>query len=96
MTPSDFSHAIPRRLDDPPKFLFWERDVAFIALMGFLVGLAVDLQLLGLVSGIGMALGYSKLKAGKHPGMAAHLMSWVTGIPAFKELPPSYCRELEG
>jgi conjugal transfer pilus assembly protein TraL len=36
----DLSHYIPRRLDDKGKFLFWELDVAAVALLGMLVGVA--------------------------------------------------------
>lgn len=92
----DLSHYIPRRLDDKGKFLFWDLDVAAVALIGMLVGLASEYRILGLVGGIAMAYGYGKLKAGQHPGMAAHLFYWFTGMPEPKELPKSHLRELNG
>jgi len=92
----DLSHYIPRRLDDKGKFLFWELDVAAIALVGMLLGVAVEYRVLGVIVGVAMAFGYNKLKAGKHPGMAAHLLYWFTGIPAPKEMPKSHFRELNG
>ncbi|MDD3449963.1 MAG: type IV conjugative transfer system protein TraL [Gammaproteobacteria bacterium] len=93
---TDLSHYIPRRLDDAGKFLFWELDVAGIGLLGILLGVALDFPIIGLFIGIGLAYSYNKLKAGKHPGMAAHLLYWFTGIPEPKELPGSHIRELNG
>lgn len=93
---ADLSHYIPRRLDDAGKFLFWDLDVAGIGLLGILAGVAVDYPKCGVVFGIVLAHMYSKLKAGKHPGMATHLLYWFTGMPQPKELPPSHLRELNG
>jgi conjugal transfer pilus assembly protein TraL len=96
MSKQDLSHYIPRRLDDSGKFLFWDIDVAFVALLGMILGVATEYRVLGIVLGIVMAIGYKKLKSGKHPGIAAHLMYWLVGIPAPKELPPSHIREFNG
>jgi conjugal transfer pilus assembly protein TraL len=96
MSQQDLSHYIPRRLDDKSKFLFWDLDVAGVALIGMLLGVATEYRVLGLVGGILMAYGYSRLKAGRHPGMAAHLLYWFTGMPSPKELPKSHIRELNG
>lgn len=96
MSQQDLSHYIPRRLDDKGKFLFWDLDIAGVALLGMLLGVATEYRVLGLIAGLGMAYGYSKLKAGKHPGMAAHLLYWFTGMPDPKELPKSHIRELNG
>lgn len=92
----DLSHYIPRHLDDAPKFLFWELDIAGVCLMGILVGIATGFPILGVGLGVGVAFLYSKLKAGKHPGMATHLLYWLTGFPEPKELPRSHLRELNG
>lgn len=96
MSQTDLSHYIPRRLDDVSKFLFWELDVASIALVGIMLGIAVDMPIFGVVLGGSLAFGYGKLKAGKHPGMATHLLYWFTGFPEPKELPKSHIRELNG
>lgn len=93
---ADLSHYIPRRLDDGAKFLFWEMDVAMIGFMGVLVGIGSGFPVIGLLLGIGAAFLYGKLKAGKHPGMATHLLYWFTGFPEPKELPGSHIRELNG
>ncbi len=92
----DTSHLIPRRLDAAGKFLFWDVDVAAFALLGMLIGLGTGYNLSGLIVGIAMAFAYAKLKAGRHPGMATHLLYWWTGMPQPKELPGSHLRELNG
>lgn len=93
---NDLSHYIPKRLDDTGKFLFWDKDVAFIALAGVLLGLAIDFPIMGLLFGIVAAFYYGKLKGGKHPGMAIHILYWLTGFPELQELPNSHFREFNG
>lgn len=93
---TDLSHYIPRRLDDAPKFLFWEFDVAGLGLTGVFMGIATGFPVLGLLLGLALAFSYTKLKSGKHPGMANHLLYWFTGVPTPKELPGSHIRELNG
>lgn len=90
------THYIPRRLDDPAKFLFWEYDVAAIAGFGVFVGIYGGMLVPGLVLGLGGAAGWSKVKSGKHRGIAVHVMYWFTGYPKMKELPPSHLKELIG
>ncbi|CAB1371207.1 protein of unknown function (plasmid) [Denitratisoma oestradiolicum] len=47
MSQTDLSHYIPRRLDDAGKFLFWELDVAAIAILGMLIGVATEFPISG-------------------------------------------------
>ena len=96
MSKQDLSHYIPRQLDDGGKFLFWDIDVAFVALTGMLLGVATEYRLLGVLLGIAMAYGYRRLKAGQHPGIAVHLLYWFTGLPTPDELPASHLREFNG
>ncbi len=96
MSERDLSHYIPARLDDSGKFLFWERDVASVALLGIFVGIGTGFPIIGVVGGAGLAYAYSRLKSGSHPGMATHLAYWFTGIPEPKELPGSHLREFNG
>lgn len=93
---TDLSHYIPRRLDDAGKFLFWEQDVAVIGAIGMMGGISTGYPISGLFFGAALAYGYSKLKSGKHPGMAKHILYWFTGLPEPKELPGSHLRELNG
>ncbi|KML57050.1 conjugal transfer protein TraL [Burkholderia cepacia] len=92
----DLSHYVPSRLDDPEKFLFFRKDVAAIGLTGTIVGVATNHTLLGLVVGIAIAAAWQKFSSGQHPGMSAHVMYWVLGLPEPKKLPPSDLRELNG
>lgn len=88
------SHAIPRRLDDPGKFLFWEMDVAMVAAGAIAAGVLAGTVSVGIVLGIAGAALYNRLKAGKHRGMALHLLYWHLGWPHPKCVPPSHIREL--
>ncbi|MBS2132348.1 type IV conjugative transfer system protein TraL (plasmid) [Burkholderia thailandensis] len=92
----DLNHYVPRRLDDPPKFLFWSVDVATIALVGLILGVLAGYILVGLGMGVALALAWQKFSSGKHPGMAAHVIYWVIGWPEPKKLPPSHLREFNG
>jgi conjugal transfer pilus assembly protein TraL len=96
MSQVDFSHYIPRSLDKSDKFLFWDFDVAAVAILSMLVGLGTDHSISGVVVGLGLAYFYSKLKAGHHQGMSTHILYWWTGMPQPTELPPSHLRELNG
>lgn len=96
MSQQDLSHFIPRGLDNKGKFLFWDMDVALAAMLGMLLGVATEYRILGLVAGLLLAYGYSRLKAGQHPGMAVHLLYWFAGLPAPRDLPASHLRELNG
>lgn len=96
MAENNLSHYIPGHLNDQGKFLFFDYDVAGIALIGIFIGIFVSQPILGFMGGISAAYGYSTLKSGAHPGMAQHLLYWITGIPTPKELPSSDIRELIG
>jgi conjugal transfer pilus assembly protein TraL len=96
MSQPDLSHYIPSRLDSAGKFLFWDIDVALLGIAGLLIGQASGYPILGLVLGFSLAYAYSKLKTGRHPGMALHLLYWWTGMPSPQEVPGSHLRELNG
>ena len=46
-------HAIPRRLDDPERWLFWTVDEAAVLMGPALLGLAANAFVPGLVAGVG-------------------------------------------
>jgi len=92
----NLSHYIPRSLDDPPKFLFWDVDVVAFAMMGILFGILSSHEVIGMGAGVWMAYRWTKFKSGSHPGYANHLLYWAIGFPGPTELPPSYFRELNG
>ena len=93
---TDLSHYVPRRLDDGAKFLFWDMDIAMIAMLGVLVGMGLDYPILGMLAGVMGEFGYAKLTAGKHPGKPVHLMYCFPGLPEPKEQPGSHIREHNG
>lgn len=96
MAQDDISHYIPRRLDDPPKLLFFDRDVGMVAVIMMGMGVSLNYPITGIV--IGGILGFflNKFKAGQHPGMTTHYLYWISGVPVPKALPPSHVRELNG
>lgn len=90
--------AIPRRLDDKPKFLWWDMDQAMLVSMFIMLGVIAEMLGAGLVIGITVGYVYNKAKAGKHPDFAIHLMywylpEWVLGL---KSIPPSHETEFIG
>lgn len=93
----DLKLAIPVKLDDPPKFLWWDFDVAMIFMFGVIFGLVTQFALLGVVIGLFAAYGYQKTKQGKHKAFAIHFLYWKFGISmGVKSMPPSYVREFKG
>lgn len=97
MTTEDLSHDVPNTLDDPLKLLFWDIDVAVIALIGIVGGIGANHQVLGLGSGIGLAWAYGKyIKTGTHPGSPFHLLGWITGQPSLTDLPNTHLRDFHG
>lgn len=97
MSAEDLSHDIPTTLDDIPKLLFWDIDVAILALAGILIGIAANHQVIGLGFGIGIAYLYAKhFKTGTHSGAAFHLLGWMTGQPIPSDLPSTHLRDFHG
>lgn len=90
------THYIPRRLDDTPKFLMWDFDIAAVALFGFVVGVISGFLFTSAAGGIALAALLSKAKSGQHPGFSLHLLNWFVGYPSFRATPPSYVREYIG
>ena len=89
---------IPRRLNDPPRLFWWDMDVAMLMLGSALIGMLLGFLITGCLAGLAAAHGYARLKAGRHPGYALHLLYWhlpgfLTGL---QRTPPSHQRELHG
>lgn len=90
-------YAIPHRLDDPPKFLWWDFDVAILAMGCVAIGILTNQTLT--FSGIGViaALSYQKVKAGRNRAFGLHALYWY--LPTrfgFRITPPSAMREFIG
>ena len=67
---------IPKSLDAQERFLWWEMDQAIIAILMIGVGVIVGAMLSGMVAGSIAAWQYGRLKAGKHPRFALHVLYW--------------------
>ena len=74
-------HTIPRRLDDPERWLFWTVDEA-AALMGpALLGLAANQFVPGLIAGVGGWLVLRRVKRGGGANIARYALYWF--LPDF-------------
>lgn len=90
-------YIIPHRLDDPPKFLWWDFDVAILAMGCMCIGIMTNQLLTFTVLGGFVAAGYQKLKAGRHRAFGLHALYWYLPVSfGFKLTPPSAVREFIG
>jgi conjugal transfer pilus assembly protein TraL len=85
--------AIPRHLDDPPRFLFWDLDEAILFMLALVLGLMLDLVFPGVAAGLALALAYGRAKSGRHRAFALHLAYWYLPVTlGFQRTPPSCVR----
>lgn len=90
-------YIIPHRLDDPPKFLFWDFDVAILAMGCLVIGIMVNQTLTFAVIGCAVAMGYQKVKAGRSRAFGLHALYWYLPVKfGFRITPPSAVREFIG
>lgn len=88
---------VPRKLDEPPRFFFWEFDIALVFLVGIGFGILSNQIVLCTVLGTVGATVFSKTKSGQHPGYLVHLLYWYLPLNiGLKRTPPSYEREFVG
>lgn len=88
---------IPARLDDPPKFIWWDFDVALLFMGCLVFGVATEFFFTSIAIGLLMAYTYQKAKQGKHAAYGMHLIYWVTPVTfGMKATPPSSIREYIG
>ncbi|ODU89857.1 MAG: type IV conjugative transfer system protein TraL [Thiobacillus sp. 65-69] len=91
------SSTIPTRLDDPPKFMWWDFDVAMLFMSFFVFGLVTGWILSFSIVGILFAWLYRKSKAGQHRAYGMHLIYWHLPVNlGMKATPPSSIREYIG
>jgi len=93
---NEFEHLIPRRLDDKPKFFIWEIEQIGIAVLSLSIGALGNAMFSGLLLGILLSYGYSRMRSGHHTHYSVHAMYWY--LPAYmlrmKRIPPSQTTEL--
>ena len=91
-------HAIPRRLDDPERWLFWTMDEAAALLGPAVLGLAANAFVTGLVAGAAGWMLLRRVKRGGGANIALYALYWF--LPGFvlglKATPPSHVRRLVG
>lgn len=87
---------VPRLLDEPPKFLFWNFDVAIVFLGVLLFGILAGYFLTSLVVGAAAGYGIQRMKTGQAKGYGLHFLYWHLPINSFKRTPPSCIREFVG
>lgn len=90
-------YLIPRRLDDPPKFFFWDLDVAVVFCTVMVFGIAAGAIVIPALVAAAAGAGFSKLKQGQQKGFGIHAMYWHLPITmGFKRTPASCVREFVG
>ena len=91
-------HAIPRRLDDPERWLFWTLDEAAALLGPAVLGLAANRFVAGLVAGVAAWLLLRRVKRGGGANIAVYALYWF--LPGFvlrlRGTPPSHVRRFVG
>jgi len=96
MNEEQYHLLVPRLLDEPPKFLFWNFEVALVFLGMLLFGIMAGYFLISFFAGIAAAYGIQKMMAGQSKGYGLHVLYWHMPLNAFKRTPPSCIREFVG
>jgi conjugal transfer pilus assembly protein TraL len=87
---------VPRLLDEPPKFLFWDFDVAIVFLGLLFFGIMAGFFLTSIILALGAGYAIQRMKSGKSKGYGLHILYWYLPINLFKRTPPSCIREFIG
>ena len=91
-------YAIPSRLDDPERWLFWTLDEAAVLMGPAMLGLAANAFLMGLAVGAGGYLALRRIKRGGRAGLLMHAAYWLLPGAALRlqGAPPSHRRRFAG
>lgn len=88
---------MPRHLDDPEKFLWWDFDQALItiAVIGF--SIVVNMVAVGAVLGAAAGVAIGRLKSGRSRGYLVHTAYWYLPLDmGMKRTPPSHVTRFVG
>ena len=96
MNDEQYHLMVPRRLDEPPKFLFWDFEVAIVFLGVLLFGILAGFFFTSMAAGAAAAYGIQRMKAGQQKGYGFHFLYWHLPLNTFKRTPPSCIREFLG
>ena len=90
--------AIPSRLDDPERWLFWTMDEAAVLMGPAMLGLAANAFVMGLAVGVGGWLVLRRFKRGGQGGIAMHAVYWFLPGAALRlqGAPASHRRRFAG
>ena len=91
-------YAIPSRLDDPERWLFWTLDEAAVLMGPAMLGLAANAFVMGLAVGVGGYLALRRIKRGGRAGLLMHAAYWLLPGAALRlqGAPPSHRRRFAG
>ena len=90
--------AIPSRLDDPERWLFWTMDEAAVLMGPAMLGLAANAFVTGLGIGVGGWLVLRRVKRGGRTGLLMHAAYWFLPGAALRlqGAPASHLRRFAG
>ena len=91
-------YAIPARLDDPERWLFWTLDEAAVLMGPAMLGLAANAFVMGLAVGAGGYLALRRIKRGGRAGLLMHAAYWFLPgtVLRLQGAPPSHRRRFAG
>lgn len=90
-------YLIPRRLDDPAQFFFWDADEAVVVIFFTLMGALLGEILVGIAIGLLLARAFARVKAEGGRGVITRVLYWYTPSPWwFRSKAPSHVREYVG
>ncbi len=90
-------YLIPRRLDDPVQFFFWDADEAILVIFFTLMGALLGQILVGIVVGLLLSRAFARVKAEGGRGVITRFLYWYTPSPWwFRGRAASHVREYVG
>lgn len=88
--------AATKRLDEPPRLLFWEAETVFVSLAAVFSGALMNHLTAGLAAGLLLGYAWQKATSGRIRGYALHIAYWHIGAGGLKRTPPSSKRYFIG
>jgi type IV conjugative transfer system protein traL len=87
---------VPRTLDAPARFLFWDSDYVLVAMGGFVVGLLVSGLGAGMIGAVLFVWAWKRARAGGPVSRAVALAYWHMPLDFFRRVPQSARRHFIG
>ncbi len=84
---------IPRRLDEPERWMFWTVDEALVMLVPTITGMMTGFLIVGAGLGIGMFLFLRRIKGNGQANLGLYALYWFfPNLFGFRATPPSAIR----